>query len=282
MVTLDASIEKLSLVTGSQEDDCEQYLYHGIAMKTYGKQTLHLIGTLLALCSALRAQENCAGEIKFLLLPPSIQTVITALGFEQKVVGQVYLFDTDDLDLMKQGVILRVRQGRTNDLTVKIRWSVGSEEVATSKLRQRFPCELDRTKEGEDISFSVGRKYKPHQVPEIGKDIARALSRSQKQILQEAGISMDWSRVKRVANIRLTKWESDGALSFRKLALELWESPGENLLEISTKVAPGEGAAKFSELQGLLRQKNLPMAARQGTKTSMVLENLAHPVSPLR
>jgi hypothetical protein len=250
-------------------------------MKSCGKQTLRFIGTLLALCSALRAQVKCPGEIKFLLLPPSIQTVITALGFEQKGVGQVYLFDTEDLDLMKQGVILRVRQGRANDLTAKIRWS-GNKEVDTSKLRQHFPCELDRTGDGEDIAFSVGRKYKPHQVPEMGTDIANALSRPQTRLLQEAGVSIDWSRVKRLANIKLTKWESDAAPSFRKLALELWESPGGNILELSTRVAPGEGASKYAELRSFIHQKDLPLSASQGTKTSMVLENLAHPASPLK
>ncbi|MGC1650056.1 MAG: hypothetical protein WA741_29885, partial [Candidatus Sulfotelmatobacter sp.] len=74
-------------------------------MKNPWKPTLCVIGTLLVLCSRLRAQETCPGEIKFLLSPPTIQTVIVSLGIEHKAVGEIYLFDTEDLDLMKQGVI---------------------------------------------------------------------------------------------------------------------------------------------------------------------------------
>jgi len=251
-------------------------------MKNPWKPTLCVIGTFLILGSGLRAQENCPGEIKFLLSPPTIQTVVVSLGLEHKAVSQIYLFDTDELDLMKQGVILRVRQGRDNDLTVKIRWPAGDKEVVTSKLRKHFPCEMDRTGAGEDISYSVGRKYKPSQVPETGEEIARMLSAQQKTLLQEAGVLVDWPRVKRLASIKLTKWESAVGPSFGKLALELWESPGGNILELSTKVAPGAGASKSAELQRLLDQKGLPLSASQGTKTSMVLENLAHPVSRTR
>jgi hypothetical protein len=253
-----------------------------ISMKNPWKPTLCAIGSFLILCSGLRAEETCPGEIKFLLSPPTIQTVVLSLGFEHKAVGQIYLFDTDELDLMKQGVILRVRRGRDNDLTVKIRWPVDDKGVDTFKLRKHFPCEMDRTGAGEDISYSVGRKYKPGRVPETGEKILRILSAQQKTLLQEAGVLVDWSRVKRLANIKLTKWESVTGPSFSKLALELWESPGGNILELSTKVAPGSGAKNYAELQRLLDQKGLPLSSSQGTKTSMVLENLAHPKSPLR
>lgn len=246
------------------------------------KPTLCVIGTLLVLCSGLRAQETCPGEIKFLLSPPTIQTVIVSLGFEHKAVGQVYLFDTEELDLMKQGLIVRVRQGQNNDLTVKIRWPADDKEVDRFKLRKHFPCEMDRTGAGEDISYSEGRKYKPNRVPKTGEEILRILNGQQKTLLQEAGITIDWSRVKRLTNIKLTKWESAAEPSFGKLTLELWESPGGDILELSTKVAPGAAASRYAELQRLLDQKGLPLTANQGTKTSMALENLAPPASPLK
>ncbi len=251
-------------------------------MNNPSKPTLCVIGTLLVLCSGLRAQETCPGEIKFLLSPPTIQTVIVSLGFEHKAVGQVYLFDTEELDLMKQGLIVRVRQGQNNDLTVKIRWPADDKEVDRSKVRKHFPCEMDRTGAGEDISYSVGRKYKPNRVPKTGEEILRTLNGQQKTLLQKAGITIDWSRVKRLTNIKLTKWESAAEPSFGKLTLELWESPGGDILELSTKVAAGAGASRYAELQRLLDQKGLPLTANQGTKTSMALENLAPPASPLK
>jgi len=244
-------------------------------MKLYWTRTLGSLGTLLVLGSGLCAQQTCRGEIKFLLSPPAIQTVIMSLGFEHKAAGQVYLFDTDPLDLMKQGLIVRVRQGQNNDLTVKIRWPAGDEQVDTSKLRQHFPCEMDRTGAEEDISYSVARKYKPRRVPETGEEIRSILSAQQETLLQEAGVRIDWSRVKELAHIKLTKWESKTESSFGRLTLELWESPGGNILELSAKVAPGAGPSKYTELRRLLDQKGLPLSASQGTKTSMVLESLA-------
>jgi hypothetical protein len=251
-------------------------------MNNPSKPTLCVIGTLLVLCSGLRAQETCPGEIKFLLSPPTIQTVIVSLGFEHKAVGQLYLFDTGELDLMQQGLIVRVRQGQNNDLTVKIRWPAADKEVDRFKLRKHFPCEMDRTGAGEDISYSEGRKYKPNRVAKTGEEILRTLNGQQKTLLQEAGITIDWSRVKRLANIKLTKWESAAEPSFGKLTLELWESPGGDILELSTKVAPGAAASRYAELQRLLDRKGLPLTANQGTKTSMALENLAPPASPLK
>jgi hypothetical protein len=251
-------------------------------MKPYSTRTLGSLGTLLVLCSGLCAQQTCPSEIKLLLSPPAIQTVIVSLGFEHKAAGQIYLFDTGQLDLMKQGLIVRVRQGQNNDLTVKIRWAADRQEVDRSKLRKYFPCEMDRTGVGEDISYSVGRNYKPRRVPQTGEEIRSILSAQQETLLQEAGVTINWSQVKRLAHIKLTKWESATEPSFSKLTLELWESLAGNILELSTKVAPGAGTSKYAELQRLLDQKGLPLSASQGTKTSMVLENLAHPEFPLR
>jgi hypothetical protein len=61
---------------------------------------------------------------------------------------------------------VRVRQGTDNDLTVKVRVS-DSLQVDTSRLREHFPCEIDRTGAGENTSYSVRRKYKTLHVPEM-------------------------------------------------------------------------------------------------------------------
>src|SRR6266436_6092060 len=120
-----------------------------------------------------------------------------------------------------QGVIVRVRQGGDNDLTVKVRVPEDNKQVDTSRLREQFQCEIDRTGAGENTSFSVGRKYKPGQIPEIGADILSVLSAPQKRLLQEARASIDWAQVRRISDIKSTKWETAGQPPFRKLALEL-------------------------------------------------------------
>jgi len=248
-------------------------------MKSDWKRTIAFIGAVLFLCSASHAEEKCSVEIKLLLSPPTIQPVIASLGFEKETSGQVYFFDTDALDLQKQGVIIRVRQGADNDLTVKVRVPEGGKQVDISRLHAHFPCEINRTGAGEDTDYSVKRKYKTLQVPEIGAGIFKLLSPPQQKLLQEARVSIDWARVSKIANIKSTNWETTTQSPFRKLALELWEWPAGNIVEISAKVGPDEGPSKYVELQRLLNRKSVTLGASQGSKTSLVLDTITHHTS---
>jgi hypothetical protein len=179
-------------------------------------------------------------------------------------------------------VIVRVRQGADNDLTVKVRVPEGNQLVDTSQVREHFPCEIDRTGAGENTSYAVRRKYKPPQVPEKGSDISSLLSSPQERLLREAHVAIDWTRLTRIADINSTKWETISQSAFRKLALELWEWPGGSILEISTKVSPDAGPVKYAELQRLVTMKSLSLSAEQGTKTRAVLETLTHHTSSPR
>jgi len=204
------------------------------------------------------------------------QKAIAVLELEKESAGQVYLFDTGELDLLKQGVIVRMRQGANNDLSVKVRAPEGNKQVDTTKLRGQFPCEIDRTGEGENSSYSVRRKYRPLHVPETGHDILGLLSLEQKRLLQEAQVSIDWTRVTRIANIKSTSWETSAQPPFRKLTMELWEWPTGDVLEISTKVEPEAGPSNYAELQRLVNDKGLSLSAIQGTKTKRVLETITN------
>jgi hypothetical protein len=239
---------------------------------------------LLFLSCLLQAQKKCPVEAKLLLSPPTIQTVIASLGFEKETATRVYFFDTDALDLLKQGVIVRVRQGTDNDVTVKVRVSDDNKDnkADTSRLREHFSCEIDRTGAGENTSYAVRRTYKTPQAPTMGKEIFSLLSPPQHKLLRNARVSIDWARVKRIADIASTKWETTTQPPFRKLALELWEWQGGNILEVSTKVGPDAAQSAYVELQRLVRMKSLLLSTSQGTKTRMVLEALTdHTSTPI-
>ncbi len=235
------------------------------------RQLFALAWATLLLNPILHAEEKCPVEIKLLLSPPTVQTVVASLGFEKETSGRVYFFDTHELDLLKQGVIVRVRQGAANDLTVKVRVAEGNKQIDVSRLREHFPCEIDRNGAQENISYSVRRKYNPSRLPEMGNDISRMLSRPQQRLLDEVGISIDWSAVSRIADITSTTWETKAQSSFQKLALELWEWPAGNVIELSAKVRPHEGQLKSAELEELVNRKGLLLSASQGTKTTTVL-----------
>jgi len=247
-------------------------------MRSFG-----FICAVASLSSALYAAETCPVEVKLLLSPQTVQTVITSLQFEKEIAGRVYFFDTDELDLLKQGAIVRVRQGANNDLTVKVRVPEANGHVNATQLRERFPCETNQTGAGKDTDYSLGRKYKVLQVPKVGGDISNSLRPPQRRLLQEAGVSIDWSRVKRIADVKVTKWETTAQPPFRKLTLELWEWPDGNILELSTKAAPDAGTSQYAELRRLADMKGLSLGSSQGAKTSRVLQDsVAHHPSPPR
>jgi hypothetical protein len=252
-------------------------------VRAEGSWAFGLTYALVFLSSVLLAEEKCPVEAKLLLSPPTIQTVIATLGFEKETATRVYFFDTEALDLLKQGVIVRVRQGGDNDITVKVRVPEDNKDnkARTSELHEHFPCEIDQTGAGKNTSYAVRRKYKTPQVPEMGEEVFSLFSPTQQKLLREARASIDWARVKRIADIESTKWESTTQPPFRKLALELWKWQAGNILEVSTKVGTDAAPSAYVELQRRVRMKSLSLSTSQGTKTRMVLETLAqHPSTP--
>jgi CYTH domain len=232
------------------------------------------------LCSVLQAQETCPVEIKLLLSPPTIKAVVASLSMGKQTASQIYFFDTDDLSLLKQNVIVRVRQGAKNDLTVKVRVPEGKDRIEDSKLSEEFGCETDRTEAGASTSYSVGQDYEPQGVPKDGDDLFRALSPRQRELLKEAQVSIVWSKVRRSPTVRSTSWQTSRQSPFGKLTLEYWEFPQGSLLELSAKSAASEWKSTSADLHGLVQSKRLTLSANQETKTSAVLRGLKPRTSP--
>jgi hypothetical protein len=238
------------------------------------KRAISPVVAVLLLSSVLYAQKVCPVEINLLLSPSTTKSVVASLRFEKETKSQVYFFDTDNLGLFKQGVILRVRQGAKNDLTVKVRLPDGDKQADNSKLRAHFGCEIDRTGAEANTSFSAEQKYKIAPVPIAGEDIFRSLNAYQQRLLQDAQVSIDWSLVKRIASINSTTWETTSQSQFPKLTLEYWDWPSGNILELSARVAANESESKSAKLQQMANAKGLSLSADQGTKASLVLKTL--------
>lgn len=226
--------------------------------------------------SAANAQSRCPVEAKLLLTPPSAPTVVASLGFENMRVGRVYFLDTEALDLATQGVNVRLRRGASNDLTVKVRPPKGNRQIDRASLRDRFPCEIDRTPAGAVTSYAIRRSFSG-AVPESGVAIESLLDAAQKALLQEAGVSINWSSVKRIASIRSTTWVTPSKSALGPLALEMWEWPTGKILEISSKSRPGTEDAAFARLQQVVNMNGLSLSDVQDNKTGVVLGTLADP-----
>ncbi len=234
-------------------------------------RALTLLGAILVGASDLPARENCPVEVKLLLSTQAAKTAIGSFGMAKKAEGRVYFFDTDGLDLFRQRVILRVRDGADNDLTVKVRQPDGDD---TSRL-EGFPCEIDQTREGAQVSYSVDKSYKA-RTPETGNEVRKLLSAAQSNLLRKAGVSIDWDRVKRVAAIDSTKWTTSAKSPDGRLSLERWKWSDGEILELSARAGAQAGAAAYSELEHLSRTKGLALSASQDTKTGTVLQS-RHP-----
>jgi hypothetical protein len=215
-------------------------------------------------------------EVKLLLLPQDTRAAIATLNFKGERAGRVYFFDTPTLDLLSQGVIVRIRQGAVNDLTIKLRRREGKAFSDPSEGREGFKCEVDQNAGETNFSYSIESKYVAVPLPEAGSDILRLLSVGQRKLLEEAQVSIDWQPVRRIADIKTTNWQTEAQPHFKKLTMELWESPATNILELSTKVGLDAGPSTYAELKRLVNSKGLPLNARQQPKTTIVLEALTH------
>lgn len=229
---------------------------------------------VVLLSSALPAQPKCSAEVKLLLSSADTQTVIANLGARGETAGRVYLFDTDRLDLLSQGVIVRLREGASNDLMVKLRPRSGKQFVDPSTQGEKYKCEIDVSGGEAQTSYSITSEYATKQLPITGSAVFDLLSPGQKKLLEEAQVSIDWTRVRRVAEIESTDWQITDQGNFRKLTLELWKWPDGNVLELSAKTKSNRGPAAYSELQRLAKTKGLSLRATQQLKTAVVLRSV--------
>jgi uncharacterized protein YjbK len=253
---------------------------HSVAackMPNHTKALARTLGVcvLLLLRSVLHAQDRCDFEVKLLLSPTESEAAVAAFNLEKEATSQVYFFDTSALDLLSQGLIIRVRQGADNDLTVKLRPPTGRPFVP-SNIGKGFSCEVDLIGDATVPSYSVRSDYRATRLPENGSDILKLLNAGQEKLLKEAQIAIDWTRVKRIADIQAANWQSKNQSGFKKLTLELWQWSNGEVLEISTKAGPDAGPTAYTDLQGLVKTKGLSLNANQQAKTSMVLETLTH------
>ena len=230
------------------------------------------VSVILFLCATLGAQQPCDAEAKILLLPAESQLAVTKLKATGKATGRVYFFDTNALDLLSQGVIVRLRQGADNDLTVKLRPPAGKSLPDPYAVREDYKCEVDITASGPVRSYSIRRKYVAERLPATGSEILGVLSSGQKKLLKEAQVSIDWAHVERIEDIRSTVWQVKGQPGFdRRLTLELWEWPAGKILELSTRAQAVAGSSVYAALQQFIQRTGLTPSEVQEPKTSLVL-----------
>src|SRR5277367_2545145 len=136
-------------------------------------RTLLISGVVMLLRCLSPAQAGCGVEVKVLLSPEQTKAAVASLNAEKETVGEVYFFDTSSLDLLSQGVIVRLRRGSSVDLTVKVRPPGGKGFSGPSGGRKSFKCEVDIVGGEEQKSYSIRSKFAGQQIPETGDEVFR-------------------------------------------------------------------------------------------------------------
>jgi hypothetical protein len=223
-------------------------------------------------------------ELKLTIPDSARWSVISALDMDplDAQMRQVYFFDTPDLDLDRQGVVVRARrvQGRGDDSVVKLRPVVPHELPAELRREDDFVVEVDAMPGG----FVCSGSYKGSLGRPIVKEAAagkhplsKLFSKAQRKFYAghaPEGVEIDDLKV--LGPVTVLKLKFAPPEYGRRLVAEVWVYPdGSRILELSTKCTPAEPFQVAAETKAFLAGRGIDIGGEQQTKTRTALEFFA-------
>jgi hypothetical protein len=223
-------------------------------------------------------------ELKLTIPDSARWSVISALDMDplDAQMRQVYFFDTPDLDLDRQGVVVRARrvQGRGDDSVVKLRPVVPHELPAELRREHDFVVEVDAMPGG----FVCSGSYKGSLGRPIVKEAAagkhplsKLFSKAQRKFYAghaPEGVEIDDLKV--LGPVTVLKLKFAPPEYGRRLVAEVWVYPdGSRILELSTKCTPAEPFQVAAETKAFLAGRGIDIGGEQQTKTRTALEFFA-------
>jgi hypothetical protein len=207
-----------------------------------------------------------------------------ALGVDplESQVRQVYFFDTPDLALYENGLVLRARrmQRKGGDSVVKLRPVVPAELPDELRASPNFGVEVDAMPGGFVCSGSMKRAIDSKDVwrAALGERPLRKLFSKEQRALYDAhapeGLAIDDLSI--LGPVFVLKLRFSPAGYDRKLVAELWLYPDNSMvLELSTKCPPSEAFDVATKTRVFLTDKGVDLSAEQETKTKKALEYFA-------
>jgi hypothetical protein len=220
-------------------------------------------------------------ELKLTVPDSDIRSTAVSLGMDplQAEIRQVVFFDTPDLTLNQNGVVVRARriQGGAGDTVVKLRPVVPDQLSPELRRSKGFGVEVDAMPGGFVCSASMKGKSNADAVRQVAlgqASIGSLFSKEQKAFYREhapEGLSMN--DLATLGPINILKLKFDPAGFERRMVAELWLYPdGSRILELSTKCAPGEAFQVAAEARAYLAGNGVDLGGEQQTKTKNALE----------
>jgi hypothetical protein len=191
---------------------------------------------------------------------------------------RVYFFDTQDLDLVKAGLVLRARVIRdaADDSTVKLRPVVPDRIEERFKRMEGFEIELDAVGDTLTCSAKLGAGQRRDEIDEVAagtRPLRRLFSEDQERLIDAyAPRGVDWAELSVLGPIQVRKWELEPKGFPHEVTVEEWVLPdGSNLIELSIKVEPGDAGEAGRDFDAFLRKREIDPEGDQQTKTRTAL-----------
>src|SRR5918994_2255711 len=220
-------------------------------------------------------------ELKLTVSELHQRSTVVALALDplEAELRQVFFFDTPDLALNKQGLVVRARrsQGKGDDSVVKLRPVVPAELPKAVRRSPGFSVEVDASPAGYVCSGSL------KGTPGRGDvwDVAGGKKRVRKRISKEQGALYETHAPDGLAlddlavpgPILVLKLKRTPKRFGRPLVAEVWSYPdGSRILELSTKCEPHEAFEVAAEARAFLGARGIELHDEQETKTRTALE----------
>jgi hypothetical protein len=220
-------------------------------------------------------------ELKLTVPDTSTRSTVDGLGMDplEAQIRQVYFFDTPDLRLNKQGVVVRARrvQGRGDDTVVKLRPIVPDQLPPSVRKAKGMVVEVDAMPGGYVCSASFKGALDTPQVKQVAageRAVRKLFTKPQRAFYQEhapEGLGLDDLTVLGPITVFKLKFSPEDLR--RRMVAELWLYPdGERILELSTKCLPSEGFQVAAETRSYLAGRGVDLYGEQQTKTKTALE----------
>jgi len=220
-------------------------------------------------------------ELKLTLPESELRSAVRALGMDplDAQIRQVYFFDTPDLALYKQGVVVRGRrvQRKGDDTVVKLRPVQPAALPKKLRRSEGFGVEVDAMPGGYVCSASfkgVPAKAGVHETVREAGSLAKLFSKDQRAFYglhAPEGLEIDHLSI--LGPIFVLKLKFSPAELKRRLVAELWLYPDDSrILELSTKCTPAETFMVAAEVRAYLAASGVDTGAEQQTKTKKALE----------
>jgi hypothetical protein len=194
-------------------------------------------------------------------------------------VRQVFFFDTPDLALYKQGVVVRARrvQRKGDDSVVKLRPVVPEELPKKVRSSAGFGVEVDAMPGGFVCSGSMKSELEKPEVRDavLGERRVRSLfTKEQRAFYADhapEGLEIDDLSVLGPIFVLKVKFSPEGF--GRRMVAEMWLYPdGSRIVELSTKCPPRQAFDVAAETRGFLTSRGIDLSSAQETKTRKALE----------